>query len=244
MNDKVYIHEYIDIIGQNRANYMHHMAANFSPLAQEERQQLCYGVWGVVGSTGHWPQVVNMWEEDGLDGLAASFRYEFNHATLQDPKLATWWKKAAEFRSGGRDRLLAPAPWTRTIQELCDDGVTGEAYAHEEITVVPGRSAEFLDIARQEAIPVYEEFGWQMAGAWETLMIDDSECLLLWAIPTWEQWAEFEKARRSHPPLAKWSTRLAECTTSHARVLLVDSQLCPFRTHRQPARSDQNDWTE
>ena len=31
MNDKAYIHEFIDIIGHNRANYMHHMTANFSP---------------------------------------------------------------------------------------------------------------------------------------------------------------------------------------------------------------------
>ena len=28
-NDKVYIHEFIDIIGHNRANYMHHMTANW-----------------------------------------------------------------------------------------------------------------------------------------------------------------------------------------------------------------------
>ena len=52
MNDKVYIHEYIDIIGHNRGRYMYHMTANWSPTAQEERHQLCYGVWGVVGSTG------------------------------------------------------------------------------------------------------------------------------------------------------------------------------------------------
>ena len=45
VNDKVYIHEFIDIIGHNRANYMHHMTANWSPIAQEERHQLCYGVW-------------------------------------------------------------------------------------------------------------------------------------------------------------------------------------------------------
>ena len=131
--------------------------------------------------------------------MATSFRYEFNHTTLQDPKLAKWWAKAAEFRSSGTDRLLAPAPWTRTITELCADGVTGEAYAHEQIQVPPGRSAEYLEIVRQEAVPVYEEFGWELAGAWETLMIDDSECFLLWAIPTWEQWAEFEKAQRTHP---------------------------------------------
>jgi hypothetical protein len=40
-NDKIYIHEFIDIIGHNRANYMHHMTANWSPIAQEERHQLC-----------------------------------------------------------------------------------------------------------------------------------------------------------------------------------------------------------
>ena len=43
MNSKVYVHEIIDIIGPNRANYMHRMTANFSPIAQEERHQLCYG---------------------------------------------------------------------------------------------------------------------------------------------------------------------------------------------------------
>ena len=244
MNNKVYIHEFIDILGHRRADYMHHMTANFSPSAQEARDQLCYGVWGVVGSTGKWPQVVNLWEEDGLDGMATSFRYEFNHATLQDPKLAKWWATAASFRSGGNDRLLAPAPWTRTITELCADGVTGETYAHERIRVPRGRSAEYLEIVRQEAVPVYQEFGWELAGAWETLMIDDSECFLLWAIPTWEQWAEFEKAGRSHPSLARWRNRALEETVSTERILLVDSPLCPFRTHRQPSRDDQVDWEE
>jgi hypothetical protein len=244
MNDKIYIHEFIDIIGQNRANYMQHMTANFSPMAQEVRNQLCYGVWGVVGSTGGWPQVVNVWEEDGLDGLASSFRHELSHPTLQDPKLATWWTKAAEFRSGGRDRLLAPAPWTRTIEELCRDGVTGETYAHEQIQVPPGQSSQFLEIVRAEAVSVYAEFGWQLCGAWETLMANDSECFILWAIPSWDLWAEFEKSRRTHPALEKWRGRLIECTVSSSRILLVDAPLCPFRTHRQPSRSDQTGWEE
>ena len=74
MNDKVYIHEFIDIIGHNRARYMHHMTANWCPVAREERNQLCFGVWGTVGSTGRWPEVVNMWELDGWDGLVGQLR--------------------------------------------------------------------------------------------------------------------------------------------------------------------------
>ncbi|MFD0852431.1 hypothetical protein ACFQ07_09370, partial [Actinomadura adrarensis] len=119
MNEKVYIHEFIHITRQNRARYMHHMAANWSPIGQEERNQLCYGVWGVVGSTGPWPQVVNIWEEDGWDGLANSFGIELGNPSLQDPKLAKWWAAAADLRSGGFDRILVPHPENPTITEIC-----------------------------------------------------------------------------------------------------------------------------
>lgn len=241
MNEKIYIHEYIDIIGHNRSNYMHHMTANFSPRAQQERDQLCYGVWGVLGSTGQWPQVVNIWEEDGFDGMATSFRHECSGPGMQDEHLAAWWAKAAEFRSGGTDRLLRPAPWTRTIEELCAAGVTGESYAHEHVTVSPGKAAEFLETLRQEAIPAYEEFGWELAGAWETFMSNDSECFVLWAIPSWEQWAALERAQHRHPAMAKWLSRRRESTESFNRFLMVDAPLSPFRTHRQPAFSDQTD---
>ena len=182
-NDKVYIHEFIEIIGHNRANYMHHMTANWSPIAQQARHQLCYGVWGTVGTTRKWPEVVNLWEEDGFAGLAESFRHEFNHPTLQDPALAEWWARAANFRRGGLDRVLVPAPWTRTIEELCADGVRGEVYAHEVIKVPPGTAWEFLEVVRSEASPLLERFAWELAGAWATAMCGDREVLLLWSIP-------------------------------------------------------------
>jgi hypothetical protein len=245
MNGKVYIHEMIDIIGHNRADYMHHMSANYSPIAQEERNQLCYGVWGVVGSTKRWPEVVNLWEEDGFEGLASSFRHEFNHPTLQDPKLAKWWAEAARYRSGGVTRRLVPAPWTRTIEELCADGVRGETYAHEQVAVRPGQSTELLELVRDRAVPVYQKYGWELAGAWEAAMIDDSECWLLWAIPRWEDWAEFEKSQRGDEDVARWRRDSRELTTSWHRFLLVDSPLGPFRTGRQPRREDRDgSWQE
>jgi hypothetical protein len=174
-NDKVYIHELIDVIGHNRANYMHHMTANWSPIAQRERHQLCYGVWGTVGTTRRWPEVVNLWEEDGFDGLAGSFRHEFNHPTLQDPALADWWARAASFRRSGVDRVIVPAPWTQTIEELCADGVRGETYAHEIVQVRPGTAWDYLELVREEGAPVLGRFDWELVGAWVTAMRNDSE---------------------------------------------------------------------
>ncbi len=243
-NHKLYIHEFIDIIGQNRANYMHHMTANWSPIAQDERDQFCYGVWGIVGTTRGWPQVLNLWEEDGWDGMATSFRHECQGAGMQDPKLAKWWAQAANYRRSGTDRLLVPAPWTRTIEELCADGVTGECYAHEQVSLKRGASAEFLERVRTDAIAAYEPFGWELAGAWETAMVADDEAFLLWAIPTWEAWADFEMAQRSDPGLVLWRAGVDHLVEGWHRFLLVDAPLSPFRTGRQPHRSDRIDYED
>lgn len=244
MNTKVYIHEFIDIIGANRANYMHHMTANWCPMAREERDQLCFGVWGVVGSTDHWPRVVNMWEEDGFDGLAASLGHELQRPSLQDPKLEVWWNEAAKFRSGGFDRILLPAPWTRTIDELCADGVSGVTYAHDTVKLLPGQADTFLSRARDSAIDSHRAFGWELVGAFKSAMRRDDEVILIWAIPSWEQWAELEKARDSDPQLRFWRD-VVWTTDGYERFLMCDAPLSPMKIGRQPERSDRTaEWDE
>jgi hypothetical protein len=244
-NDKVYIHELVDIVSHNRARYMHHMTANWSPVGQEERHQLCYGVWGVVGSTSYWPRVLNIWEHDGFDGLATSFGHEFGHPGLQDPKLAKWWAEAANYRRGGVDRILVPAPWTRTIEELCADGVRGDVYAHEQVQLPQGGARHYLERIREAAVPLYEEHGWVLVGAWETAMVNESECILLWAIGTWDRWASLERAERADTPIRRWRRASYETIISSERFLAVDSPLSPLRTGRQPSKSDRiDDWQD
>lgn len=246
INDKVYIHEFIDIRGHHRADYVHHMAANWSPLAQETRGQKLYGIWHVLGSTGRWPQVVNMWEEDGFAGLAESFADETVGPGAQDPALARWWSAAAGFRSGGFDRLMKPASWSPTIDQHCADGAGGVAYAHELVQVRPGANWDFLELVRERAVPVHAAYGLELVGAFVTMMVADDECLLLWAIPTWEAWARFEDGHLpdGDPALAEWREWAGDVVTGRHRILLVDAPLSPFRTGRQPNRDDRTGWTD
>lgn len=245
MNSKVYIHEFVDIIGHNRSRYMHHITANWSPIAQDERGQQCFGVWGVVGSTGRWPQVVNIWEEDGWDGLGRSFAHELGHAELQDPKLARWWSAAAGMRSGGLDRILVPAPWMPTIAELCEAGAGGIAYAHDQAVVAPGEAGDYLDLVRDEGESVYASVGWKIVGAWQTALGNESEAFVLWSIPSWRQWSDAERELRGDGPLGKWRLRHQSAPVTFSRILLVDSPLSPLRTRRQPRREDRDQqWEE
>lgn len=237
MNTKVYIHELIDVIGHNRARYMQHMTANWCPIGREERNMLCFGVWGTVGSTGAWPQVVNMWELEGWDGLAANFAHELASPALQDPALAEWWAAAAELRRGGVDRIVVPEPWSPTIDQLIADGVRGVAYAHEMVTAPVGVIRAFLDALDETGRPAVEGLGLRCVGAFRVVMNSDTEAVVLWAIPSWETWAQFEQAWDGSA-LAAWRARLTALGADVRRTLMVDAPLSPMRTGRQPQVED------
>jgi hypothetical protein len=237
-NTKVYIHELIDIIGPNRSKYMHHMTANWCPIAREERNQLCYGVWGTVGSTGRWPEVVNMWELDGWDGLAANFDHELSHPSMQDPSLAEWWAVAATMRRGGFDRIVEPAPWAPTIEELTAAGVRGAFYAHEIIRVAPGTSPALLDTIGEIGRPTAEALGVGLIGAFRVAMADDRECIAIWSFPDWPTWVAYEQGWTPNGAMAPWRNALGAVGARFRRSLMMDAPLAPLSTGRQPMIED------
>jgi hypothetical protein len=236
-NDKIYIHELIDIIGHNRARYMHHMTANWCPVGIEERNQRCFGVWATVGSTGRWPQVVNLWELDGWDGLAANFEHELVGGGAQDPSLAQWWAAAAELRSGGIDRIVVPEPWSPTIDELTAAGVKGNVYVHELVTVPVGRARGFLRAVDGSGRSAVQAFGLRCVGAFRVAMSTDTEAVVIWAVPNLSTWAAFERGWEDGS-LAQWRAVLESLDAHVHRSLMVDAPLSPMRIGRQPAVSD------
>lgn len=237
-NTKVYIHEYIDIIGHQRSRYVHHMTANWCPVAREERNQLCYGVWGTVGSTGRWPEVVNMWELDGWEGLRDNFSHELRHPGMQDPSLAEWWAVAADLRRGGFDRIMVPEPWAPPVEDLCRQGAGGAVYAHELFTVAPGRPQELLEALHTVARSAAAELGVQLLGGFRVAMGDETEALALWSFPTWEAWAAYEQEWTPRGAMGAWRAALQELDARYRRLLLIDAPLAPLRTGRQPQVED------
>lgn len=233
MNDRVYLHETIDIVGQHRAAYNHHMTANYGHIAREERRLLCVGVFSTVGSTERWPESVNVWEfEDGWPGVARNFRHEFSNRDHQDRNLKTWWAEAATYRSGGYDRLLVPAAWSPTLQQLLDDGVRGECYYHEIVRLVPGTARRYLELVHDHRLALAERFGWRPVLAARTSMVHDSEAILVWAVPTWEDWARWEEAEVDDPAVAQWRGHLDGVVQDWRAKLLVASELSPLVTGR------------
>lgn len=241
---RTYIHEFVDIRDHNRANYFQHITANWSPIGQRERGQLCFGIWGTVGSTARWPEVINLWEYRDWEHLADNFRIELDHPTLQDPSLEPWWSAAVQFRRGGFDRILVAPDWSPGIEAQCATGPTGAAcYAHEMLGVAPGAAPDLLELVREEGVDAYAGAGASLVGAFRTAMVDDSECILVWGFPDWATWGRFEHACDTDDALVAWRRTARDLVQRTHRFLLVDAPLSPLRTGRQPRESDRTDWT-
>ncbi len=240
MSQRVYIHELVDITGPNRARYLQHVTANWGPIGRAERRQRCFGVWGVVGSTGRWPQVVNLWEYDSWADLAHNFEVELSSPTMQDPSLAEWWEVAAGLRSGGIDRILVGADWSPGIEELCADGALAAAgCVHELVRCPPGCAAPLLDAVATGGRAAYGAHGLDCIGAFRRAMVADDEVLLLWSVRSWPDWGRFEEAWLAPAGvLAEWRHEVADLVVSWERTLLADAPLSPLRTGRQPQVED------
>jgi len=250
-NEKVYIHELIDIIGSNRAKYMHHMTAVWAPV-RRDHQQTCLGVWAEVGTTGNWPRVVNLWEHDGWKGLAFHLGFEASgQKTTQstalgkmEPEEAEWWHSATAFRKGGRDRILVPTPWTRAVDELLADGVRGALYVHERVFTDRNCSADYLALLEDHGLAAYAAQGLEIVGAYDNALINGRECIVIWAVPDWPTWADFESAWRSSAALVAFQRRFEPFVDRFERRLLTDNPLNPMVLGRQPHEDDARPMSE
>ncbi len=175
----LYLHEYIDIVGEGAMRYMEHTAA-FDADAAADRGVELVGTWYTMGSTGRWPQVVNLWEcVDGWTGWRRLME-RTNLARTKNPALNEWWREALKVRSGGFDRLLGAAPGCPSLADLRGQGVTGSVFVHELSQVRPGAALDYLSAVRDEWAPVRADYGHRLVGMYEVLLTD-VEVVTLWA---------------------------------------------------------------
>jgi hypothetical protein len=236
MAARIYLHEVIDIILSGRANYFDHMVNGYVDFLGERGMRL-FGIWGTLGSTARWPEVINLWEYGDWANLAGIFAHETRgHDGMQDPQLKDWWLEAQKFRSGGYDRLIQATESSPNADELEARGIAGsEVFRHEIVGVKPGEARRFLDRVEGEWAPYLKTLGVQLTGAYRTLLRDDSEAILIWSCRTWENWAAAEEEIDQGATGQAWRAGVRDVITDFKTQVMVSAPRSPTRTGRQPS---------
>jgi len=219
----LYLHEIIDIVGTGQESYLQTVGERGRHSEREGISRLM-GTWKVIGSTNRWPRVVNLWELDGWDHWAVALERQFLPGKV-DRDLAPWWAKATQWRSGGFDRILTPAPYSPSRDQLRSAGLRAWVCAHTLIQLKAGYRDEFLEAVDTTVKPLFEAHGITLFGAYAVPMRSD-EALVIWAAADFRTLCAFYAA--TSPERVTWERRLEEMRHSYETMWLVPATDCFF----------------
>ena len=162
MSRSVFVHETIDIVGQGQYDYME--MVNREPAQHMPDMTSLQGTFYVLGfGGGRWPQVINIWDcgEDGWDGWGRNL----DRLNLKRRKAfyGDWWDEAAQWRTGGFDRVCAGVPESLTTRQIEERGIKGTLFLNEVLSVQPGTQIEYLNLV--VIFDIGSDFCWI---TWET----------------------------------------------------------------------------
>jgi hypothetical protein len=179
MPRSLYLHETVDIIGQGQYAYMEHLWKD-PVLRMPEMFNLQGSFYVCAAGGGRWPQVINIWDVGTLGWRGWQSNVDRMNLKRRKAFYGDWWDAAAEWRSGGFDRLCGAVPGSPTTAELEARGVKGSLFVHEVFTVRPGTPLEFLDAVVQVRVPIMREYGHEPTGLYE-VMSNAHEVVMVWA---------------------------------------------------------------
>ncbi|HEU5300967.1 MAG TPA: hypothetical protein VFW06_01885 [Acidimicrobiia bacterium] len=216
----VYLHEIIDIVGEGAMPYMELTAARGAGDASGGTLGLV-GTWYTMGSTGRWPQVINLWEcVDGWNGWRALME-RTNLRRTRTPELEDWWRDALKVRTGGIDRVMAGAPGCPSMADLTAAEIHASVFVHELSRCRAGAALEYLAAVRSEWAPIAAEYGHTLVGSYEVLLTD-TEVMTIWATSTEDHCRYMEAATEgTDARIATWRARAREFLTEWREELMT-----------------------
>ncbi|MBX3023566.1 hypothetical protein KF840_01510 [bacterium] len=226
----LYLHEIIDIIGAGQESYLETVGERARHSEREGMSRLM-GTWKVIGSTHRWPRVVNLWEMDGWEQWAGTLERQFLPGRV-DAALAPWWAKATQWRSGGFDRILEPAPGSPTRDQLRADGLRAWVCVHTLARTQPGQREAYLATVRESFASLLRDRECTLMGAYSVPMRSD-EVLVLWAAPDFRHLCRMMDGWAGDPELRGWRERSERMCAESETMWLVPSPDCFF--HPGPA---------
>ena len=222
----LYLHETIDIIADGQQAYLDTVTKEWAPHSAGRGVSRLVGAWKVVGSTNRWPRVVNLWEMDGWEQLAESLERQ-HLPEKRDPDLATWWRKATQWRSGGFDRVLEPTAYSPTRADLEARKLAAWVCVQVLVQLRPGARQDYLEALGADLRPALEARGITLMGAYAAPMRSD-EALILWAAPDFRTLCRLYAGRDADDGLRAWDAQVTALRREVEMLWLVPAPECFF----------------
>jgi hypothetical protein len=173
---------------------------------------------------------------DGWEHWADTLERQFL-PERKDPHLAPWWAKATQWRSGGFDRILEPAPYSPTRELLQQRGLRAWVCVHTIVELRSGKREEYLRAVGATLRPLLERRGMTLLGAYSVPM-RSNEAVVIWAAPDFRLLCRLYDRRHEDDGMRAWAEQVEPLRERFETMWLVPSAHCFFHPDaeaKQPA---------
>jgi hypothetical protein len=219
VNSHIYLHEIIRTVPGREEPY----AASVLSLHEDPTRQRGAAERGTLQfrtaqTSGAWPCVINIWENTWAGqtrNLVGQFLDQKRDTNMED-----WWNRNLHLRRGGYDRMLVPAPFSPTCQELVARSVRGQVFLHEIAWLPFGEPENYLRELEGRLLPAARRCGVELIGAYRVAM-RPCQVLTLLGAREWQGLASLVDGATSDPDLRAWQAyREARVKRAEELVLL------------------------
>jgi hypothetical protein len=189
-------------------------SAGGGPMDGEHLRRV--GRFTPVAGTFRWPRHTTLWE--------------LRHGWASGPHVAP------PFAASGVDRLLIASSRTPSLDDQRVAVRQAECCYHEEVVLHPGTARRYLELVHTYREELAASFGWHLVGAFRTAMVHDTHAIVLWAVPTWDAWARWERAEANDPSVAIWRGQLDGLVTDWLATVLVAAESADSTATRRAQR--------
>jgi hypothetical protein len=225
-------HETIDIVARPGNLYQYHdemerivtTSVNAPNAAPGVR---CIANWVTIWATGRWPETIGLWEFADWEHYAQGFTDDplYRHIDGLTSQQGTSYY---DWRSGGFDRTLIPAPFTPTYADVVADQIRAPVVLQEIVKVQPGKAPEYLDRLSDVAGATNDGDGVSLFGAYRTTLRNNTEVMNLWAFESMEAYVRSEDNLAAFPKLEKWRLESEALETDNVGKLLRPQPWSPL----------------
>ena len=138
--EPLFVHEMITIHNgiHSREPYMQHQLE----LGRRSTTYDLFGTFKIVGMTGVWPRVLNIWHpRHGWEGFGQLLTETYGEV---HPDMHGFLSTMDDYRAGGEDCLVTARPGYPS-EDSATEADPHALFVHESVAVTPGQVPAFLD---------------------------------------------------------------------------------------------------
>ena len=173
--------------------------------------------WVTVWATGQWPEVVGLWEMADWQWFADHFNA--NRLYREIPQ------EYYDYRTGGFDRVLIPAAFCPSLDEIVAQGVRAPVVMQELVHVTPGRSDDYVRALGDAGRAINErDRGVRLFGSYLVALRNRTELINLWALDDFDVYVRTEQQPDADPELRAWRDTASSFEVDHVGKLLCPTE--------------------